>query len=96
MSSIKKLMCNPPAEYVARNGDPRVAGMFAGAGAGVHLIDDDNVRHEFVTNVVMIEQDYMDKRRALEEETYNRMKEQFDWVLAKTDNSQSTEEENRE
>lgn len=78
-------MCNPPAEYVALNGDPRVAGMFAGAGAGVHEIDDPATRHEFVTNVVMIEQDYMEKRRALEEETYNRMQEQFDWVFSKTE-----------
>lgn len=89
MSSIKKLMCNPPAEAVASTGDAKLAGMFSGAGDAIHYLGETgehpDARAEFTHAVLSIEQEYMDKRQALADEMMARMQVQFDWLAAKVD-----------
>src|SRR5687767_5780279 len=85
MSSVKKLMCNPPAESVASNGDHKVAGMFRGAGKAIDYLESGPVRDEFAKRVLDIEMNYMDKRKQLESDTEAAMQAQFDWLVAKTE-----------
>lgn len=63
--SIKKLLCNPPAERMAASGDPIVLGLFEGAGEGVYQIEDEATRDSYVRTVTNLEAYYIHKRQEL-------------------------------
>lgn len=78
---IKKRICNAPAEEVAGSGDPKVRGMFIGAGRGAGVIQDVGVRREFENRVVDCEARYITSREQLAQETFKEMDEIFHWLL---------------
>ena len=78
--SLKKLLCNPPAERMAECGDPVVLGLFEGAGAGVYEIEDEKLRAEFVHSVTQLEAYYIEERRKLASEIEEKMHEIFETV----------------
>ena len=66
LASIKKRLCNPPAENVAASGDPYVLGLFQGVGNLLDSLDlqdapEDIVAH-YLQRVVEIEGAYVDAR----------------------------------
>lgn len=63
--SMKKLLCNPPAERMAESGDPVVLGLFEGAGEGVYQIADEAQRDAYVKAVTNLEAYYIHKRQEL-------------------------------
>jgi len=81
---LKKRLCNPPAEQIAGNGDHEVCGLFMGAGKASGVISDLDLRLEYETRVVAIEEDYMAGRRSLSEKTVAAMKAANEWLLLKS------------
>ncbi len=75
---LKKKLCNPPAEEVARAGDPEVLGLFIGAGRGVELLDGnpkfEAIVHAYVVAVSEVEYYYLTERKALAEECRAKMR----------------------
>lgn len=66
LASIKKRLCDPPAENVAASGDPYVLGLFQGVGNLLDSLDlqdapEDLVAH-FLQEVIKIEMAYTDAR----------------------------------
>lgn len=78
MSNLKKLLCNPPAEIVASNGDPKVQGMFRGAGDGLKYLPDSPVRDTFAKRITDCEEVYMNAREYARNEAIATMKDIFD------------------
>lgn len=78
---IKKRICNPVAEEVANCGDPKVRGMFIGAGRAAGVIQDIEIRREFERRMVDIEARYVYGREHLAEETYKEQDEVLHWLL---------------
>lgn len=78
---IKKRLCNAPAEEVAGSGDPKVRGMFIGAGRGASVIQDLRIRREFEQRVVDCEARYIASREQVAKETFEEMDEIFHWLL---------------
>lgn len=80
--SIKKLLCNPPAERQAASGDPVVQGMFEGAGQAAPNISDETLYREYTARVVKTEQAYIDRRKKLAYETENEMYTHTQWLMS--------------
>lgn len=81
--SVKKLICNPPAERVAECGDPEVLGLFEGAGKGVYSIDSEEIRNEYVHKVTDIEAEYVTARNALRDQAIGKMHAANEWLFEK-------------
>lgn len=79
--SLKKRLCNPPAELVAGCGDPEVQGMFIGAGQGVELVEDETKRHDFVDKVTKIEASYVKARKDLAARVVSEMDAAFHMLI---------------
>ena len=88
MGSLKKRLCNPPAEEMAAHGDPLVLGYFRGAGAALDLMTA-AVKEWFEKEVVAIEAAYIDARQSLSADTVAEMRALFDRALSE---SSQTEE----
>ena len=82
MSNLKKLLCNPPAEIVASNGDPKVQGMFRGAGDALHYLPDSPIRDTFAKRITDCEEVYMNAREYTRNEAIATMKGIFDDMAA--------------
>jgi hypothetical protein len=74
--SVKKLLCNPPAQRIAESGDPEVRGMFEGAGDV--LRDMDPAFAWFDKAVVDVEERYMESPKAHAANTAREMKALYD------------------
>lgn len=79
--SLKKRLCNPPAEEMAGCGDPEVRGMFIGAGRGAEHIADAEVRASFERDVVAVETAYIAERKRLASLTVTKMQKIFEAAL---------------
>lgn len=95
MSSIKKLMCNPPAEMVAATGDYKVQGMFQGAGAAMQYMGEEeekyhNVIDEFAKRVVEIEERYINARQTVADNAVREMTELTTWIVNATRSQQGS------
>lgn len=78
--SLKKILCNPPAERMAESGDPVVLGLFQGAGAGAYQITEEPARTEFVRAVTEVEAYYISERRKLAYKVEGQMHKIFETV----------------
>lgn len=81
MSNLKKLMCNPPAELVAMHGDPKVCGMFRGAGDALKYLSEGLVRDTFARRITDCEEAYMEARDRAANEAITTMKVIFDEMV---------------
>jgi len=81
--SVKKLLCNPPAERVAANGDPEVEGLFIGAGDGALSISESHpdLYAEYTTWVMDIEGQYMQERKSISTRAINEMNRANRWLV---------------
>lgn len=84
--SIKKRLCNPPAEQIASHGDYEVAGLFQGAGRAIETRGETTVYDKaiatFRDEMIVIEQEYVEDRKKLSADYAKRCHEAFDRVLA--------------
>ena len=71
---MKKRLCNPPVEEVARTGDAELLGLFIGAGRGVESLDDDKVKSWYVGAVTDVEAYYLTARKELAAECVTKMR----------------------
>lgn len=71
---LKKRLCNPPAEEVARTGDPELLGLFIGAGRGVEVLDDEKLKSWYVAAVTEVETKYLVERKRLASECVTQMR----------------------
>lgn len=81
---IKKRLCNPIAEKIAKAGDPAVHGAFVGAGRAAPAINDLDLRREFEEKVVACEERYIAARRELADRTKLEMDVIFSDLLKHT------------
>jgi hypothetical protein len=79
--SIKKHLCDPPAQRIAECGDPEIQGMFEGAGAAIASTPGPELVW-FERAVIAAEERYMKARKDLAASTAAEMKALFDKVLA--------------
>lgn len=82
--SIKKRLCNPPAEQIALHGDYEVAGLFQGAGKAIDSRDGtayDKALDNFRDEMIKIEQGYLDERKQLAEKYTTKCHEAYDRLL---------------
>lgn len=89
MSSIKKLMCNPPAEMVASTGDYKVQGLFSGAGDALKYMSEEGGKYsgvidEFTKRIIEIEERYMRNRQVVADNTMEEMRELISWIVTAT------------
>lgn len=80
-ASIKKRLCNPPAEMVAANGDPYVVGLFSGAGDALDNITKPETLVWFVESVMEVEEYYLRQRAEIAVNCTRRMEAIFDQLL---------------
>lgn len=84
--SIKKRLCNPPAEQIACHGDYEVAGLFKGAGrvldADDHGEDHKKAMNDFRDEMIVIEQSYVKDRKSLAYKYVKLCHESYDKLLA--------------
>lgn len=83
--SIKKRLCNPPAEQIALHGDHEVAGLFQGASRAIESRDNESHDKElsaFRDEMIVIEQAYVKERKKLAYDYVKRCHEAYDRLLA--------------
>jgi len=71
---LKKRLCNPPVEEVARTGDAELLGLFIGAGRGVEGIEDGEIKDWYVGAVTEVEAAYLMARKALAADNVTKMR----------------------
>jgi hypothetical protein len=84
--SLKKKLCNPPAQRVAESGDPLVLGMFEGAGAALGDVPE-VVREQWAADVAAVEETYIAERQACAAKACAAMKKLFDVAVEQAANA---------
>lgn len=84
-SGLKKRLCNPPVEEVARTGDAELLGLFIGAGRAVEVLDDGEIKDWYVGAVTVVEAEYLTERKNLAADCVGRMRKLEYELLERTE-----------